>query len=284
MKKLYGIGLFLIFFQTPVFAGDFIVEYVKENYRETRMPASYSPVIYHSVQVSTKAGPKLLVLKGDAYHYRTWLRHYIAQGKQFIARVPDDRDDLFISSQVFEIDVTDLHPVNLALFREGEKRHNAGNGRKPLERLHDDMPENGAALQKEKDRREKALKERQAGLKQKQRDREKEKASQKRLSKEREARERQQRLKERERREAAAVQKRRDALEKQQEIRKKYLAVAAEARAREEQRRRLEMERRWEDLKARLMEDEQLRNMGVQERNREMERRWLELKQRYGFQ
>ena len=284
MKKLYRIGLFLIFFQTPALAGDFIVEYVKENYRETRMPASYSPVIYHSVQVSTKAGPKLLVLKGDAYHYRAWLRQYIAQGKQFIARIPDDRDDLFISSQVFEIDVTDLHPVNLALFREGEERHKDGSGRMTPGWLHDDMPDNETASQKEKDRREKVLKEKQAGLKQKEKDREKEKTSQKRLSKEREARERQLLKKEREQRNAAAVQERRDALEKQAEIRETYLAAAAEARAREEQRRRLEMERRWDDLKARLMEDERLRDMGVQERNREVERRWLELQQRYGFQ
>ena len=103
-----------------VWAGDFILEYVAENYKETRASHSYNPVIYHAIQVNTAAGPKMLVLKGDDYHYRGWLREYIAQGKQFIAQIPDEQDHLFVSSKVFDINVTDIHPVNLSLFHAGK--------------------------------------------------------------------------------------------------------------------------------------------------------------------
>jgi len=96
----------------PVGARDFIVEFVEENYRETSASFSNVPVIYHSIQVKSDAGPKLLILTGDDQEYRKWLRHYIAQEKTFIARVPDDQNDAFIASKAYEIDVDRLHPFN----------------------------------------------------------------------------------------------------------------------------------------------------------------------------
>ncbi len=122
MKKSILISLFFLFQHSICNAGDFIVEYVEENYRETSSPVSYSPVIYHSIQVTSDAGPKVLVLKGDDEHYRKWLRQFIAQGKQFIAQISDDQDDLFISSSAFEMNVADLHPFNLRLYRQGENK------------------------------------------------------------------------------------------------------------------------------------------------------------------
>lgn len=94
----------------PCSARDFIIEFEDENYKEEQKSFSYTPIIYHSIQVSTPAGSKLLVLTGDNYHYRRWLRQYIARGKSFIAKVPDEQTDQFITASAFDIDVTRLHP------------------------------------------------------------------------------------------------------------------------------------------------------------------------------
>lgn len=128
MKHITGILLILVLAVTPCSARDFMVEFLAENYKESRVPYSKTPRIYHSIQVNTHAGPKLLILKGDDLNYRTWLRQYIAENNQFIARVPDDENDLFVASHAFEIEVTQLHPVTnenwSALFKSvdvGEK-------------------------------------------------------------------------------------------------------------------------------------------------------------------
>jgi CheY-like chemotaxis protein len=106
-----GILLFLAM-AAPVSARDFIVEFVEENYRETQQAYSNEPVIYHSVQIKSDAGPKLLVLTGDDKAYRRWIRHFIAQDKTFIARVPEEENDRFISSKAYDINVTRIHPFN----------------------------------------------------------------------------------------------------------------------------------------------------------------------------
>jgi len=100
-------------FATPGFARDFIVEFMEENYRETQAQFSYDPLIYHSMQVNSGVGPKLLILTGNNYNYRKWLRHYIALNKKFITKIPEEQVDQFVSSKAYEIDVTSLHPVNL---------------------------------------------------------------------------------------------------------------------------------------------------------------------------
>jgi CheY-like chemotaxis protein len=128
MKHITGFLLIMVLAATPCSARDFMVEFLAENYKETQVPYSQTPRIYHSIQVNTHAGPKLLILKGDDLNYRTWLRQYIAENNQFIARVADDENDLFVSSRAYEIDVTRLHPVTnenwSALFKSvdtGEK-------------------------------------------------------------------------------------------------------------------------------------------------------------------
>jgi CheY-like chemotaxis protein len=112
MKKSFIIYFLIILLGTPCFARDFIVEFMEENYKETQAQFSYDPLIYHSIQVNSTAGPKILILTGNDYQYRKWLRHYIAQNKQFITKVPDERVDEFISAKAYKIDVTSLHPFN----------------------------------------------------------------------------------------------------------------------------------------------------------------------------
>jgi len=112
MKKIFSILFLFMLFSPQVYARDFIVDFLDENYKETQAQFSYTPLIYHSIQVNSIAGPKILILKGDNYLYRKWLRHYIAQGKKFIAKIPDEDVDKFISEKAYSIDVTFLHPFN----------------------------------------------------------------------------------------------------------------------------------------------------------------------------
>ncbi|MFH2092364.1 MAG: response regulator, partial [Pseudomonadota bacterium] len=93
-------------------ARDFMADFVQENYRETQVQFSYDPLIYHSIQVNTSVGPKLLILKGKDYSYRKWLRHYIASDKKFILRIKDEQNDEFISSKAFSLDIGSIHPVD----------------------------------------------------------------------------------------------------------------------------------------------------------------------------
>jgi CheY-like chemotaxis protein len=124
MKKIFsfhlviGLNIGLLICATinliysPCQARDFIVEFVEENYKETSVANSNDPLIYHSIQVISQAGPKLLILTGDNLEYRKWLRQYIAENKKFITMVPDNDNDKFISAKAYEIDVTSLHPFN----------------------------------------------------------------------------------------------------------------------------------------------------------------------------
>ncbi len=108
------------------FARDYIVEFVEEHYNES--PADYNapPVIYHSIQVLSHAGPKLLILTGSKGPYRNWLRQYIARDKQFIVQIPDAENHRFISSKAYKIEVTDVHPMNRSKWRfTGGDGHNA---------------------------------------------------------------------------------------------------------------------------------------------------------------
>lgn len=112
----------------PAQARDFIVEFVEENYRETRSEYSNMPEIYHSIQVKSDAGPKLLILTGNDPAYRKWLRHYIAEDKTFIARVPDQENDAFIGSKAYEIDVRQVHPFNGEKWAPGRALLDDGKG------------------------------------------------------------------------------------------------------------------------------------------------------------
>jgi len=126
IKKVVYMLVFLLMVLSPCHARDFIVEFLEENYRETSNSTSYLPIIYHSIQVNTQAGSKLLILKGDDYHYRKWLRQYIAADKAFVAEVPEDENDLFIKSHAFEINVSNLHPLNLKKYKQGEAKRRQG--------------------------------------------------------------------------------------------------------------------------------------------------------------
>jgi CheY-like chemotaxis protein len=118
MKKHYIYSLLIIFlcsivfFNTKAEARDFIVEFIEENYNETDGDFSNDPIIYHSIQVNSIAGPKILILTGNDSNYRAWLRYYIADNKKLITKIADENADEFISSKAFSIDITSIHPLN----------------------------------------------------------------------------------------------------------------------------------------------------------------------------
>lgn len=122
MKKISIIFLLVVILVTPCMARDFIVEFVEESYKETQARFSYDPLIYHAIQVNSKAGPKLLVLTGEDYNYRKWLRQYIARNKKFIAKIPNERADEFISEKAYEMDVRRLYPFNGEKWMQNEQK------------------------------------------------------------------------------------------------------------------------------------------------------------------
>jgi len=112
MKKLLIVFFAVLIWLTPCMARDFILDFVKENYREAKAPFSNYPVIYHSIQVNCIAGPKLLILTGQNNIYRKWLRFYISRNSRIIAKIPDNKADEFIASKAFKVDVENLFPFD----------------------------------------------------------------------------------------------------------------------------------------------------------------------------
>lgn len=113
MKKTYFIILiWVVLIDSICFARDFRVECVEENYKEIQADYSNQPIIFHSLQINSEFGPKLLILKGDDYNYRKWIRHNIAQNKKFITAISDDRVKDFISADAYAIDVQSIFPFN----------------------------------------------------------------------------------------------------------------------------------------------------------------------------
>ncbi|NDY73452.1 response regulator [Desulfobacter hydrogenophilus] len=112
MTRYFILMFILIVTVVPCQARDFMVEFVEENYMENQEDYAKTPMIYHSFQVRSHAGLKMLVLTGGHPEYRTWLRQYVAQDKGFIVKVPDNENDLFIASKIYETDVRNVHPFN----------------------------------------------------------------------------------------------------------------------------------------------------------------------------
>ncbi|MCK5542462.1 MAG: response regulator [Desulfobacterales bacterium] len=112
MKKIFITLFVLLIIPITGFTRDYVVNYVSENYQEETDDFKHHLQIYHSIQITSIAGQKILILKGDNYQYRTWLREYIATNKTMIIKVPDDDNNNFISSKAYVIDVTSIYPVN----------------------------------------------------------------------------------------------------------------------------------------------------------------------------
>ncbi|MFH2092576.1 MAG: hypothetical protein ABIJ31_09455 [Pseudomonadota bacterium] len=298
MQKTIMICLFSLLWAMPCFARDYIVEFEDENYKEEQQSFSYSPIIYHSIQVRTSAGPKLLVLTGDHYNYRKWLRQYIAQGKAFIAKVHEEQVDQFITSSAFDIDVTRLHPLDLEQYNKAEEKTRhlknpsamaadqnermraiAAANRSRLIDTQSQSNQKGTDSDRiTKNARESVLKEKAEQQKARANDQDK---------KAREDREKEQTIileKQAQKKQVENEQilkelaEQKNLEEKRAKEQEALFAQLADQRARDEQSRKQELESRWQELKQRLLQDERIRNLEIDARNREIQNRWLELR------
>lgn len=112
MKKIILFLIILIITPLTGYARDYVIDIVSENYQEETDDFKHHLQIYHSIQITSIAGQKILIIQGNNYRYRTWLREYIAHSKKMIIKIPDKDNNEFISSQAYIIDVTSIYPVN----------------------------------------------------------------------------------------------------------------------------------------------------------------------------
>lgn len=112
MKKIIIIFFVILLIPNAVLARDYVIKYISENYQEETEDYKHHLQIYHSIQIKSIAGQKILILKGDNYQYRKWLREYIVNNKTMIIKVPEEDNNNFISSKAYAIDVTSVYPVN----------------------------------------------------------------------------------------------------------------------------------------------------------------------------
>ncbi len=111
---IVGISFILMLFLLPrhTFAFDYLADFVSENYKELNTGDADGPKVYHTLQVNTSVGSKLLLLKGKDHEYRKWLRQYLSRYHNLIVTVPDEEEPLFKNSKLFEIEVNAIHPLS----------------------------------------------------------------------------------------------------------------------------------------------------------------------------
>ena len=113
MKKIILVFFIVLIMPITSIARDYIVDCITENYNEETDDFKHHLQIYHSMQINSIAGQKVLIIKGENYQYRTWLREYLANSKKMIIKIPDKDVNNFISSIAYVIDVTSIYPVNM---------------------------------------------------------------------------------------------------------------------------------------------------------------------------
>lgn len=97
---------------TDASANDYIVDLFKEQYRERMIVGGGEVKINHTWQVKTIYGTKILILIGEDYIYRKWLRQYRKQHHLFIIKIPDDGDIKFRHDMAVLVNVQQIHPVS----------------------------------------------------------------------------------------------------------------------------------------------------------------------------
>jgi len=117
MKRAMLIAVCLTLFTVQSQARDYMVDFVSEHYREQDLDDGYKKQVYHTLQVNSNLGSRLLILTGENFEYRTWLRENLSHNNRLIIKVPDADDDYFSSAKAYEIDVARVHPV----FQKGWK-------------------------------------------------------------------------------------------------------------------------------------------------------------------
>ncbi len=115
----------LLFFSPAVsMARDYKVVLFEEHYKEKMVVGGGDYKIYHTWQVKTEFGNKLLILVGKDYAYRKWLRRTRKRHTIFLVKIPDDGDEMFRKDLGILVDVQQIHPVWNAKWKCEECQHN----------------------------------------------------------------------------------------------------------------------------------------------------------------
>lgn len=122
MKKTGILISFLLFFLIPfrAWSYDYLVKFVAEKYKEMAIGEGATYKTYHTLQVDSDIGSRLILLTGDDFEYRIWLREYLAGHDWVILQVPDEADGLFRTSKVFELNLNSVHPVTDSKWKKRE--------------------------------------------------------------------------------------------------------------------------------------------------------------------
>lgn len=111
-KCMLFLGVLPLFcLPTIVHSRDYVVELFEEHYREQMIVGGGESKIYHTWQVKTIFGNKLLVLIGDDQGYRNWLRKSVDNHKLFIVKVPENGDDRFKYDRAVLLNIQQVHAV-----------------------------------------------------------------------------------------------------------------------------------------------------------------------------
>ncbi len=102
-----------LFLMLPVIsiAKDYKVEIFEEHYKEKLISGGGEVKIYHTWQVKTIFGNKLLVLVGNDYDYRKWVRESLKKHILFIIKIPDQGDQKFENDLAVIVDIQQVHPI-----------------------------------------------------------------------------------------------------------------------------------------------------------------------------
>ena len=111
MRAIALLFLFLLASPQHAISKDYMIELFEEHYRETMLVGGGEMKIYHTWQVKTKYGDKLLVLVGDDHGYRAWLRQEKKHHRIFIVKIPEEGEQKFIRELAVLVNVQQLHSV-----------------------------------------------------------------------------------------------------------------------------------------------------------------------------
>ena len=100
-----------ILFPALCISSDFKVEIFEEHYNEKLIPSGGELKLYHTLQVKTIYGNKLLILVGKDYEYRQWLRNSFKKHYLYIIKIPDQADNKFEKDLAIPVNVQQIHPI-----------------------------------------------------------------------------------------------------------------------------------------------------------------------------
>ncbi|MBF0224142.1 MAG: response regulator [Desulfobacterales bacterium] len=113
MKKISIRLILLVIIILPLnsYAEDYKVTFMNEQYNEEYIKGGPQVKIYHTFEVKTPFGIRLLILNGEDYLYRKWLREQVKDNNNLLIQISDNKVDDFKKDMAFPIDIAYVHPI-----------------------------------------------------------------------------------------------------------------------------------------------------------------------------